>query len=277
MKRLLIAGYGDIAHRTAALLAQGIEVRAVSRRRGFDLDRVESLASLAGWPDAVLYCAPPPAEGSTDPRTANLLKVLASGGILPSRLVYIGTSGVYGDCAGAEVDETRPLNPQTARAVRRADAEQQFTDWGRKHGSAVVLLRAPGIYASDRLPLRRLQQKTPVLADKDDVYTNHIHAEDLAGIAFAALCDAAPAGAYNASDDTRMKMGDWFDLLADRSGLPRPRRVLRAEAAREIPQALRSFMGESRRLLNRKMKEQLGVRLRYPTVHDGVPVQQAAA
>jgi len=276
MKRLLIVGYGDIAHRTAALLPGGVEVRVVSRRRGTDLDLANSLGSLGGWADTVLHCVPPPNHGTADSRTANLLAALETGGILPSRVVYIGTSGVYGDCAGEWVDESRPLNPKTARAVRRADAESRLLEWGRMHDSAVLILRAPGIYAEDRLPVERLKKGTPVLADNEDVYTNHIHADDLAAIALAAMADAAPAGVYNACDDTQMKMGAWFDLVAERLGLPRPPRVSRAEAQGSIPSALLSFMGESRRLLNRKIKAVLGVDLRFPTVYDGVPARKAA-
>src|SRR5687767_13129425 len=126
MKRLLIIGYGDIAHRTAALLGADVEVRGVSRSLGFDLDRPETFGSVGGWADTVLHCAPPPATGTSDTRTAALLALLEAGGILPRRLVYISTSGVYGDCSGALVDETRPVNPQTARAIRRADAEREL-------------------------------------------------------------------------------------------------------------------------------------------------------
>ncbi len=220
---------------------------------------------------------PPPIEGDTDPRTANLLAVLEAGGILPSRLVYISTSGVYGDCGGAWVDESRPVNPQTARAARRVDAERRLSAWGDLHDIAVVVLRAPGIYAAERLPVARLMQGTPVLADQDDVYTNHIHADDLAAIALRALAPGAPAGVYNASDDTQMKMGEYFDLVAERLGLPGPPRISRRGAAQAISPAMLSFMGESRRLVNRKMKEHLGVRLRYPTVREGVPRKRLAA
>ena len=277
MNRLLVIGFGDIAHRTAARLPASVEVRAVSRTTGADLDRPDTLAPFTGWADTVLHCAPPPAEGSTDPRTGSLLLALEGGRILPSRVVYISTSGVYGDCGGAWVDETRPVNPQTLRAVRRVDAERRLLAWGELHKIAVVILRAPGIYAADRLPLERLAQGLPALADQDDVYTNHIHAEDLALIAQAALELDAPAGVYNASDDTQLKMGEWFDLVADRLGLPKPARVARSEAIKRIPAASLSFMSESRRLSNRKMKERLGVTLAYPTVFEGVPLKRRAA
>ena len=277
MRRLLIVGFGDIAHRTVALLPKQVEVRAVSRTQGIDLDRPETLLAFCGWADTVLHTAPPPGQGTTDTRTRSLLAALEAGGILPRRVVYIGTSGVYGDCGGAWVDENRPTNPQTPRAVRRADAERQLLAWGEMHDSAVVVLRAPGIYAADRLPVERLMQGIPTLADEDDMYTNHIHADDLAAIAFAALNADAPPGVYNASDDTEMKMGEWFDLVAARLGLPKPARVARAEAAKSIPAAMLSFMGESRRLVNRKMKEGLRVKLAYPTVHEGVAMKRRAA
>ena len=277
MNRLLVIGFGDIAHRTAARLPASVEVRAVSRTTGADLDRPDTLAPFTGWADTVLHCAPPPAEGGTDQRTASLLLALETGRILPSRVVYISTSGVYGDCGGAWVDEARPVNPQTLRAVRRVDAERRLLAWGELHRISVVVLRVPGIYAADRLPVERLTQGKPALADQDDVYTNHIHAEDLALIAQAALEPDAPAGVYNASDDTQLKMGEWFDLVADRLGLPKPPRVARSEAVKRISAASLSFMSESRRLSNRKMKERLGVTLAYPMVFDGVPLKRRAA
>jgi len=276
MNRLLIAGHGDIARRLVARLPAGVEVRSLARRLGADLDRPETLGGAAGWADCVLHAAPPPAVGESDPRTANLLAAIAKGRILPTRFVYISTSGVYGDCGGAWVDESRAPNPQTARAKRRADAERRLRAWCEARGVALVVLRAPGIYAADRLPLERLRAGTPVLREADDVYTNHIHADDLAASALRALRNDAPAGLYNAADDSAMKMGDWFDFLAARAGLPRPPRIARSEAAMRISPGLLSFMSESRRLDNRRLKTVLGVRLRYPTVRDGVPEDLAA-
>ena len=197
--------------------------------------------------------------------------------MLPQRFVYMSTSGVYGDCGGAWVDEDRPVHPQTERAARRADAERAIAEWGDAHGIEIVILRAPGIYAAERLPLERLRRGTPVLCSEDDVYTSHIHADDLAAIVVAALERPGAAGIYNASDDTELKMGDWFDLVADRFGLARPARVARAQAAGRIPAALLSFMSESRRLVNRRVKERLGITLAYPTVFEGVPRLAAAA
>jgi nucleoside-diphosphate-sugar epimerase len=276
MKTLLIAGFGDIARRAAPQLARRFVLAPLSRRHGADLDRPETLSALAGA-DAVLHCAPPPARGAADPRTANLLASLETAGILPARFVYVSTSGVYGDCGGAHVDETRPVNPQTDRARRRVDAEAQLSRWCRARAIPLLVLRVPGIYAEDRLPLERLRAGTPVLRMEDDVYTNHVHAADLAAIVVRALEEDAPAGLYNASDDSEMRAGDWMDLVADRCGLPRPPRIARSEAAARLPAETRSFLGESRRLVNRRLKDQLGIRLRFPTVADGLPAARAAA
>ena len=274
MKRLLIAGCGDIARRALPDLRARFEVRIISRADGVDLDRPESLAALAPA-DAVLHCAPPPQSGELDTRTTNLLAALENRRILPTRFVYISTSGVYGDCGGARVDETRPVNPQSARARRRVHAEAQLALWCSSRSVPLVVLRAPGIYASDRLPLARLRAGTPVLREEDDVYTNHIHADDLAGCCLRALDEDAPAGIYNASDDTELRMGEWFDLVADRAGLPRPPRIARREAAARMPPELLSFMSESRRLDNARLKGGLGVRLRYPTVREGLEHEHA--
>jgi nucleoside-diphosphate-sugar epimerase len=267
VKQLLVSGYGDIARRAEPDLERDFRVERLARRFGRDLDRPETLLPLVTrlGAHALLHCAPPPASGETDTRTAHLLAALSKASILPTRVVYVSTSGVYGDCAGALVDESRPLAPRTPRAQRRANAELQLTAWCAARGAALVILRAPGIYAADRLPLERLRAGRAVLRAEDDVYTNHIHAEDLAAIACRALADDAPAGVYNASDDTRMKMGDWLDLVAATTGLPRPPRVARAALTDAS-----DFMSESRRLDNSKLKRKLGIRLRFPTVHEGL-------
>lgn len=273
MKRLLVAGFGDIARRAVPDLERRFALLRLSRAHGFDLDRPETL--VLGAAEAVLHCAPPQGEGEIDSRTANLLAALEKGRILPARVVYVSTSGVYGDCAGARVDESRPPMPQTARARRRLDAEERLAQWCTSRDVALVILRVPGIYAGNRLPLERLRAGTPVLRPEDDVYTNHIHADDLAQILVRALDNEAPAGIYNASDDTEMKMGDWMDLVADAYGLARPPRIARAQAAGTIPPALLSFMQESRLLDNSRMKRGLGIRLRFPTVREGVKHEHA--
>jgi nucleoside-diphosphate-sugar epimerase len=226
----------------------------------------------------VVHLAPPPSQGVIDTRTAHLIAALGKNNrrnknnrsTLPQHFVYISTSGVYGDCGGAVVPETRPAHPQTTRAQRRVDAERRLRAWGARSGVQVSILRVPGIYAADRLPLARLERGTPALRDEDDGYVNHVHADDLARLVIAALNHAAPGRAYNAVDDLPQKMGAYFDLVADRHGLNRPPRIARSEAARVIPRNLLSFMSESRQLSNRRIKQELRFRLRYPSVLDGI-------
>ena len=189
------------------------------------------------------------------------------------RIVYASTSGVYGDCGGARFDETRAVNAGSDRARRRVDAEAQLRWFGRRSGVCVTVLRIPGIYAADRPgghPRDRLVRGTPVLVAEDDVYTNHIHADDLARACVAALHRGAPQRVLHASDDSELKMGAYFDLAADLCGLPHPPRITRPEAAQQLSPVLLSFMSESRRLDNARLKRELRLRLRYPTVHEGL-------
>lgn len=279
MNRILIAGCGDIAARLLPLFPLSDRVYALMRDPAKaakwratgahpilgDLDDRRSLHRLAGLADIVLHLAPPPALGARDTRTRNLLAALSQGR-LPVRLIYISTSGVYGDCLGGKVDETRRVHPQTARAQRRVDAEQQIRAWARRNGVQACILRVPGIYAAERLPLERIRQGLPAIASTEDSYTNHIHADDLASIVLAALRRGKPNRVYHTSDDGPMKMGDYFDAIADACGLARPPRVSREEAQRQLPAAMWSFLNESRRLSNARLKHELGVRLQYPEV-----------
>ena len=268
MQKLLIAGFGDIARRAAPVLDARFRISRLSRSSGADLDRPDTLRPDGA--DALLHLAPPPRVGDTDSRTANLLAALEKGRILPRRVVYVSTSGVYGDCGGARVDESRPVAPATPRARRRVDAERQLGAWCAERKVGLIILRAPGIYAVNRLPLERLRAGTPVLRAEDDVYTNHLHADDLAAACVRALEPDAPAGIYNASDDTELRMGDWLDRVADHAQLPRPPRLARSQI-----KELNDFMQESRRLDNRRLKAVLGLRLRYPTVHEGLSHEHA--
>ena len=289
-ERVLIIGCGDVGLRVARGLAGRARVLALTsspervpslRRDGIvplrgDLDHYGSLARLAGVATRIVHLAPPSSDDTAqwwrDLRTLALVRALRrrSG---PLSMVYASTSGVYGDCAGARVSESRALNPRTPRAQRRADAERAVRHFGRAAHVCASILRIPGIYASDRpggTPRERLLKGTPVLQATDDVFTNHIHADDLACALRAALWRGKPQRAYNASDDTEMKMGDYFDLAADLYGLPRPPRIARSAARDELPLLVLSFMDESRRLDNERLKRELRVVLRYPTVASGL-------
>jgi nucleoside-diphosphate-sugar epimerase len=289
-ERVLIIGCGDVGLRVARALDGRVRLLALTssehrvtllRSRGVtplvgDLDSPATLGRLAGVATRVVHLAPPSAEASgewwRDLRTAALLRALRRRQP-PASLVYGSTSGVYGDCGGKRVDETQPLRPRTPRAQRRADAERAVRHYSRAEHVRASILRIPGIYAADReggTPRERLLKGTPVLDAKDDVYTNHIHADDLARAVLAALWRGKPQRTYNASDDTEMKMGDYFDLAADLYGLPRPARVPRDTAQDELPLMLLSFMSESRRMDNRRLKRELRVVLHYRTVAAGL-------
>ncbi|HMN94429.1 MAG TPA: SDR family oxidoreductase [Hydrogenophaga sp.] len=291
-ERVLIVGCGDVGLRAARELGSGRRARLLAltsseqrrpelRRAGItpllgDLDRAASLQRLGGLATRVVHLAPPPshehANWREDPRTRQLLRALARRGA-PASMVYGSTSGVYGDRQGDWVDESMPVSPGTPRAWRRVDAERWVHAYGRASGARTVVLRIPGIYASDRdggTPRARLQRGTPVLRPEDDVYTNHIHADDLARACALALWRGRPRRTINVVDDTELRMGDYFDLAADLYGLPRPPRIGRSEAQAQLPLALLSFMGESRRLHNRRMKRELRLQLRYPTVSEGL-------
>ncbi|WP_295006602.1 SDR family oxidoreductase [uncultured Dechloromonas sp.] len=284
MQKILIVGSGDVARRILSQLAPHARVYALLRDAGraaewrnagatpvlADLDERASLARLAGLADCVLHLAPPPGTGKRDTRTRNLLAALSKGKSLPRSLVYVSTTGVYGDCAGAVIDETRRLRPESDRAGRRVDAERCLRAWGARNGVPVSILRAPGIYAADRLPVERLLKGTPALVDGDDVFTNHIHADDLAAACIAAMRLGRANRAYNAVDDTDLKMAAYFDRVAEAFGLPKAPRLSRSEAERALSPVQMSFMRESRRIGNRRLKNELNLRLAFPSVADGI-------
>jgi len=278
--RLLIIGCGDVGMRLLPLLREHFRIFAVTsqparcaelRAAGAvpvvaDLDQPHTLRRLSGLAQRIVHLAPPRSDGITDVRSQNLSAILPD----KSRLVYVSTTGVYGDCAGAKFDETRAVKPQNARAVRRVAAEQCLRRWAKRSQSTLVILRVPGIYAADRLPVERLQKGTPALNASDDVYTNHIHADDLARLIRLALFRGSPQRVYHAVDDSDIRMGDYFDLVADAFQLPHPPRLPRAELQKQVSPMLLSFMSESRRLENQRIKYELGARLLYPQVRDGV-------
>jgi nucleoside-diphosphate-sugar epimerase len=286
-ERLLIIGCGDVGQRVVrvqrhvrvlALTSSPDRVVAL-RAQGVtpvvgNLDVPASLQRLAGWATRVLHLAPPPLQGSTDPRTLSLTRLLMRRSA-PLSVVYGSTSGVYGDCAGAWVNENRMVSPITPRAQRRVDAEARVRHLGRLRSRPVrvSVLRIPGIYAPDRkggTPRDRLLRGTPVLVQADDVFTNHIHADDLARACQMALWRGKPQRVYNVNDDSQLLMGDYFDMAASLYALAKPPRISRAQAQTELPVMQLSFMSESRRMVNTRMKRELRLQLRYADIKDGL-------
>ena len=237
-----------------------------------NLDDARSLRRLAALGQRVLHLAPPAPNGSRDLRSAHLLKALRLRSA-PQALVYGSTTGVYGDCKGEWVSEAHPLRPQTERAHRRVDAESRVRRFGRATGTQTRVLRIPGIYALDReggTPLARLLKGTPVLVHEDDVFTNHIHANDLARACFLALWRGRAHGVYNVNDDSMLKMGDFMEAVAVLYGLPLPPRLPREALSAVLSPMQMSFLAESRRMDNRRIKRELRLMLRYPSVLDGL-------
>ncbi|WP_216167945.1 SDR family oxidoreductase [Polynucleobacter finlandensis] len=277
--RILIIGCGDIGLRVAKQLCRNYRVFALtsqqsrfSELRGLgitpilgDLDKPETLWRLSGLAETVIHLAPPQNIGHRDSRTRNLTRILAQGPASLSRLIYVSTTGVYGDHKGGRVSEITPVNPQSERAKRRVDAERVLRLWGPAHGVAVTILRVPGIYAANRLPVERLQARTPALISDEDAYSNHIQSDDLARLVCAAVYHGKPQRVINACDGGETKMGDYFDEVADAFGLERPARMPAAELQKIVSPMLWSFMRESRRVTNTRLPE-LKTPLRYPSV-----------
>lgn len=282
-RAVFIVGCGDIGRRVARMeSAEGKPVLALTRSetasatlaalgigsvRG-DLDRPDSLTELPAGIGTLYYFAPPPPTGTDDPRLRRCLAALPA---LPERVVYISTSGVYGDCAGAWIDEDWPLKPRSERGRRRQAAELMLGEWGGRTGVAVAILRVPGIYGPGRLPVERVRQGLPVIREVEAPYSNRIHADDLAAACYAAARRGRAGRAYHVSDGHPTTMTDYFWRIADLYRLPRPPAIGMAEARQVLSPALLSFLDESKRLDNRRMLEELGVTLRYPDLASGLP------
>lgn len=268
-------GCGDVGVRVAQRLhTMGREVTGVVRsdqsaaelkqagvtalQIDLDAEAPPASASLLFW------FAPPPNAGDSDQRLRRFLDVNHVAGL---RIVYISTSGVYGDCGGRWIDEDAPLRPISARAQRRLDAERALAEWAGDY----VILRVPGIYGPGRLPIERLQKQLPVVRSEESPYTNRIHSDDLAEAALHAAAYGVRAAAYNISDGHPTTMCDYFTRCAALLGLPPPPQVSMDEAQRIFTPAMWSFMEESKRLKNQRMLEELGFVPRYPDLASGLP------
>jgi nucleoside-diphosphate-sugar epimerase len=286
---VLIVGCGDIGRRVGRrLLAAGRPVaglvateesaaklaEAGIRPLLVDLNDPDELREVSTAGALVFYFAPPPGGGITDPKVRAFCAA-ASGERAPKRLVYISTSGVYGDCGGALVTEETPANPQTARAKRRYDAEQTLLNWGAEQGVAVVILRVTGIYGPGRLPIFRLRDGHPLLRLEESSPTNRIHADDLAQVCVAAAEKGEPGEIFNVSDGHPSTMTEYFLAIAELVGLPRPRLISMEEARQVMTPLMLSYLTESRRMDNTRMLTRLGVVLRYPSLAEGLPASLA--
>jgi len=282
--KLIIIGCGDIGFRAARLaLDHGLQVTALSRgeksfpegiKSGIDvitasLDSEEGLPRLDYHGAAVLYAAPPLGGGIIDTRVRNFLAAIKPENA-PAKIVYISATSVYGNCDAELIDETREPAPANHTGRRRLDAEQQFTAWGAEHKVPVVIFRVAGIYGPGRVPMQRILAREPLLDERHAGYTNRIHADDLAQVCMAALERGEAGDIFNVSDGETSRMTDYFNAITDLLKLPRLPQVPPEQARRELSPLMYSYMTESRRVDNRKMLTKLGVKLRYPTMMEGL-------
>lgn len=281
---VLIVGCGDIgrnvarleqaAGRSVAVLARSPEKIQDATERGWhvvtgDLDALSPAFSLPFTPKRLYWFAPPPSEGRSDPRLDAFLNRLVAVH-QPEKVVYISTSGVYGDCQGDWVTEQTPPNPKTDRAYRRLAAEQNLAAWAERNGVDLVILRVPGIYGPGRLPVERIRMQVPVIHPDEAPYSNRIHADDLAAICQAAAWGTVKSGLFNVSDGHPTTMTDYFMQVADLLALPRPPCISLQEARNSFSASLLSFIEESRRIDNRLLLQSLPFRLRYPDLASGL-------
>lgn len=232
------------------------------------------------WPPAwsegraLIYMAPPPASGETDPRIRNFLARLPQG---PAALVYLSTTGVYGDTGGAVVDERTPPAPASARGKRRLDAETALREWAAVTGAPLRILRVPGIYGPGRLPVERIAGGAPVVAESDAGPGNRIHVDDLAAVSLAAADYQGELEIFNVGDGEHASMSEYFRVVARAAGLPPPPELPLADLLEQVSPAMRSFLVESRRVDTSRMKAELGFSPRYADLAAGVAASLAAS
>ncbi len=282
MQSIVVAGCGDIGLRVTRLCCQqNVPVRAVVKTQtsqdscqniGIETQRIDLDAPLEAINippfSRILYTVPPPSSGSSDPRIEAFLAAIDASKI--DKFVLISTTGVYGDCDGEWVDEDRPVRPQVDRAHRRVAAELALTQWAQETSTDIIILRVPGIYAADRLPLKRLRSLAPVLLEDQSPWSNRIHADDLAVVCYAALTLSIKNEIIHVSDDAPSSMTEYFFAVADYAKLPRPRQISLAEAQQQLSAGMIGYLAESKRIDNTKMKRLLKVRLRYPSIEAGL-------
>lgn len=278
-----IIGCGDIGSRVAQLLhSEGHTVIGYSRSQSslaalspvgigteaFDLDSLSKNAAPALTCFAkqlVYYFAPPSTSAESDSRMLAWLNALDTHQ-LPRRILYISTTGVYGDQKGQRIDETTPTNPQTARAKRRLSAEQSLIHFAQLHSIEYVILRVPGIYGPNRLPRKRLIDQKPILYPSVSPLTNRIHEDDLAQCCVTAGLHSDSGEIYNVSDGDTMTMSDYFITVAEHLNLPIPPRISLYEAESILSPEMLSYLNESRVIDNSKLISVLGITLKYPSL-----------
>ena len=288
MNNILITGCGDIGKRVACYIHSDADnksmlISGVIRREEAgaelqvlninpvvsDLDRPETLQDIPTKGATVFHFAPPPSLGQQDTRFRNLLACFDANG-LPEKIVLLSTTAVYGDCNGEWIDESAEVNPQTDRGRRRLDAERALQLWAEAHNVSYVILRVSGIYGPGRLPVERLSKGLPILREDLAPFSNRIHQDDLAMVCVAAAKHAPEGAVYNVCDGNPSTMSHYFKAIAKALDLPMPPELDREQAEKQLSAGMLSYLNESRRLSNRKMREELRITLKYPDLESGL-------
>ncbi len=280
---VLIVGCGYVGQRLARKLQSNFDVSAIVRSTqsaralqahgiqtiALDLDKARLGAHIPERLDqaALFYLAPPPPRGESDFRLDRFLQLAT---VPPKTFVYMSTTGVYGDAQGAEVDESTPVAPQTERARRRVSAEEMTRVWCTERRVRRVVLRVPGIYGPGRLPLERLRAGEPTIHPDEAGVSNRIHVDDLVEACVAAALNPEARGVYNITDGNSISATEFLDRVAHLANLPPPPRVSMDEAQLTFSPERLSFLNESRRVSNERMRRHLGVVLKYADVDEGI-------
>jgi len=296
----LIIGCGDVGRRIASQLIESGEdsgsilglVNSQKSKVGSEklgirsaqIDLDESDLNSSGfeksWSEQTVcyYLVPPQKQGITDLRTRLLLSFLRETTTPPEKLpnkppkkvVLISTTGVYGDCKGEWVTEHSPTKPQTERGQRRLDSEHQWAEWATDHNVPLVILRVPGIYANSRIPRERIAKRIPVVNATECGYTNRIHADDLAHVAIAAMLADRQYEIYNATDGTPGKITEYLQAACEILGEDPLPEISMQQAREQLSAGMLSYLGESRRISNEKMLNDLKITLSYPNFKEGL-------
>ena len=265
MTHTAVIGNGYTGQRVLKLIPENAAT-GISRQT-LDLDKSNDEQIEVPTPYSVLYTVPPRSESQGEPRIQAFLPLLKT---LPQRVVYLSTSGVYGNRNGKIVCEKDPPSPETPRAKNRLIAETMWTDWCQREKVALVILRIPGIYGPGRLGLHKIEARVPVIREEEANPGNRIHVDDLAACCVRALDESTPPGIYNVGDGAHHS-STWFaNTVARLATLEPPPQVPRTEAKAAFGAARVSFLNESRILDTTRMLKVLGFTPRYTNPEQGI-------
>ena len=284
MKKIVIAGCGYIGTRIArswketgaevTCLVRSPEHQAALESEGFmarscSFDDPADIPVLDVAGCVVYYFVPPPGGGTADSRARHFCTAISLSAP-PARIIYMSATSVYSDTGGATVTEESPAEPHSAMGKRRLDAERAFLGFGQAAGVPVIILRVCGIYGPGRLPLMQISQGLPLLNEAESGPSNRIHADDLAAVCLAAADRGDGGEIFNVSDGHPSSMTSYFNACADLLGYPRQPQVSMAEARRVMSPLMLSYVSDARVVDNARMLERLNIRLKYPTMREGL-------